>query len=63
MVAAYEAFAESHGVQPLPSGYSQRGQLISNFLASRVKEPFLVLLLSTLVLLAAAGWVRRGASS
>ena len=63
MVAAYEAFAESHGVQPLPSGYSQRGQLISNFLASRVKEPFLVILLSMLVLLAAAGWVRRGASS
>ena len=63
MVAAYEAFAESHGVQPLPSGYSQGGQLISNFLASRVKEPFLVILLSMLVLLAAAGWVRRGASS
>lgn len=63
MVAAYEAFAESHGIQPLPAGYSQVGQLMSNYLASQLREPLLVLLLTALSLLAAGGWLRRGRSS
>ena len=63
MVAAYEAFEASHGVQPLPSGYSQVGQLASNLFVSRLQEPLLTVLLTALVLLAAAGWLRRGRSA
>ena len=62
MVAAYEAFEASHGVQPIPPGYSQVGQLLSNFLASQLREPFMVFLMTALVLLVAGGWLRRGRS-
>src|SRR6056300_193724 len=62
MVAAYEAFEASHGVQPIPLGYSQVGQLLSNFLASQLREPFMVFLMTALVLLVAGGWLRRGRS-
>jgi hypothetical protein len=63
MVAAYEAFEASHGVLPLPSGYSQIGQLASNMFVARLREPLLTVLLTALILLAAAGWLRRGRSS
>jgi len=63
MVAAYEAFETSHGVLPLPSGYSQIGQLASNMFVARLREPLLTVLLTALILLAAAGWLRRGRSS
>ena len=63
MIAAYGAFEASHGVQPIPPGYSQVGQLLSNFFASQLREPFLVLLMTALVLLGAGGWLRRGRSS
>lgn len=60
MVAAYETFEASHGVLPLPSGYSQVGQLVSNMVLARLREPLLTFLLTVLVLLTAAGWLRRG---
>jgi arylsulfatase/uncharacterized sulfatase len=63
MIAAYEAFEASHGVQPLPAGYSQVGQLVSNMFMARLREPLLTVLLTALVLLAAAGWLRRGRSA
>ena len=63
MIAAYGAFEASHGVQPIPPGYSQVGQLLSNFFASQLREPFMVFLMTALILLAAGGWLRRGRSS
>jgi len=35
---------------PLPEGYTQAGQLLSNFLAERFREGIIVLLLTLLVL-------------
>ena len=51
MLSGYEQFARENGVMPLPQGYTQTGQLLSNFLAERLRVGILVLLLTVLVLL------------
>jgi len=51
MQAAYAQFAAENGVQPLPAGYSQVGQMLQNYLAKQLREDLLVMLLSGLVLL------------
>lgn len=51
MLSGYEAFARENGVMPLPAGYTQTGQLLSNFLAERLRVVVIVLLLTVLVLL------------
>jgi len=51
MLSGYEQFTRDNGVMPLPEGYSQTGQLLSNFLAERSRVGIIVLLLTLLVLL------------
>ena len=51
MLSGYEQFTREHGVVPLPEGYSQSGQLLSNFLAGRFRVGIVVVLLTSLVLL------------
>ena len=51
MLSGYERFAREHGVMPLPDGYTQSGQLLSNFLADRLRVVVVVVLITILVLL------------
>ena len=51
MLSGYEAFKRDNGVMPLPEGYSRTGQLLSNFLAERVRVGVIVLLLTMLIVL------------
>ncbi len=51
MLSAYEQFEQQNGVQPLPAGYSQSGQLMANFMAPRLQTAIVVFLLTLLVLL------------
>lgn len=51
MVAAYHAFEASHGVLPVPPGYSQLGQIVSNYVQKQLREPVLTGLLTALLLL------------
>lgn len=51
MLAGYKQFEKDNRVMLLPEGYSQSGQLMSNFLAARVRVGLVVLLLTLLVLL------------
>ncbi len=51
MLAGYAQFTRENGVLPLPQGYSQSGQLISNFLAERFRVGIVVALLTLLILL------------
>jgi arylsulfatase/uncharacterized sulfatase len=51
MLSGYERFAGENGVMPLPAGYSQTGQLMSNYLAERMCVGVIVSLLTVLVLL------------
>ena len=50
MLSAYENYARQNRVLPLPAGYSQGGQLLTNLLAERTRTGFIVLLLTILVL-------------
>ena len=51
MLSGYEQFTRENGVMPLPEGYAQTGQLLSNFLSERLRVGIIVLLLTVLVLL------------
>lgn len=51
MLAGYAQFEKDNRVLPLPEGYSQTGQLMSNFLAERFRVGLVVFLLTLLVLL------------
>jgi arylsulfatase/uncharacterized sulfatase len=51
MLSGYEEFTRDNGVMPLPEGYTQTGQLLSNFLAERLRVGVIVLLSTVLVLL------------
>jgi hypothetical protein len=51
MRSGYEEFTRDNGVMPLREGYTQTGQLLSNFLAERLRVGVIVLLLTLLVLL------------
>ena len=51
MLAGYERFTQENGVMPLPEGYTQGGQLLSNFLAGQFRVGIVVVLLTLLVLL------------
>jgi arylsulfatase/uncharacterized sulfatase len=51
MLSGYEQFTRENGVMPLPEGYTQTGQLLSNFLAERFRVGIIVLVLTSLVLL------------
>lgn len=51
MVSGYEQFARDNGVMPLPQGYTQSGQILSNFLAASLRLDIVVMLLTLLVLL------------
>lgn len=51
MLLGYEQFVRDNGVMPLPQGYTQSGQILSNFLAERLRLDIVVLLLTLLVLL------------
>ena len=51
LLTAYDDFAADNGVMPLPAGYSQMGQLMSNYLAERLRTGIIVLLLVVLILL------------
>lgn len=51
MLAAYAQFETQNGVQPLPLGYSQTGQIVSSFMAQRMQTGIVVFLLTLLVLL------------
>lgn len=51
MLSGYERFSRESGVMPLPEGYTQTGQLLSNFLAERLRVGVVVLLLTVLLLL------------
>ncbi len=51
MLKAYEIYTRENGVQPLPPGYSQTGQLVKNYLAQRFSGGLTVLLLTLLGLL------------
>jgi arylsulfatase/uncharacterized sulfatase len=50
MLSGYERFVRENGVMPLPQGYTQSGQLVTNFLADRIRTDFVVWLLTVLVL-------------
>ena len=51
MLAGYAQFEKDNRVMALPEGYSQAGQLMSNFLAERFRVGLVVFLLTLLVLL------------
>jgi arylsulfatase/uncharacterized sulfatase len=51
MLAAYERYTRENKVLPIPVGYDHRKQLVLNTLYARMRTPFVVLLLSILVLL------------
>jgi len=51
LMSGYERFTHEHGVMPLPVGYSQPGQLLSNFLAEQFRVGIVVLLITFLILL------------
>ena len=51
LLSGYEQFAQENGVMPLPQGYSQSGQLLSNFLSIQLREGIIVFLLTLLILL------------
>ena len=51
MLSGYEQFTQENGVMPLPAGYSQSGQLISNYLSAQLREGIVVLLVTLLILL------------
>ena len=51
MLNGYAQFERDNGVMPLPQGYTQSGQLLSNFLAERLRVGIVVLLLTALILL------------
>jgi len=55
MLSGYQQFIRENGVLPLPDGYSQSGQLLSNFLAQRLRVGIVVGLLMLLIL--APFWV------
>lgn len=50
MLSGYERFAQENGVMPLPKGYTQSGQLLSNYLAGQLRVDLVVLLLTALAL-------------
>jgi arylsulfatase A-like enzyme len=51
MLVRYEQFEKDNRVMAVPEGYSQTGQLLSNFLAERVRVGLVVFLLTLLLLL------------
>ena len=51
MLSRYERYRQDNGVLPLPAGYSQMRQLVSNSLQSRYRDPVIILLLALLLLL------------
>ncbi|MGI9295500.1 MAG: arylsulfatase [Pseudomonadales bacterium] len=51
MLSGYERFARENGVMLLPEGYTQTGQLLSNYLSERLRVDVVVWLLTALVLL------------
>jgi hypothetical protein len=51
MLPGYEEFTRENGVMAIPEGYTQTGQLLSNFLAERLRVGIVILLLTLLVLL------------
>jgi hypothetical protein len=50
MLSAYERYAQTNKVLPVPQGYDHRKQLVLNTLYAGVREPFLVLVLLMLFL-------------
>ncbi len=50
LLAGYAQFEKDNRVMPLPEGYSQAGQLMSNFFAERTRTGLIVFLLTLLVL-------------
>jgi len=50
MLSAYERYAQTNKVLPVPQGYDHRKQLVLNTLYAGVREPFLVLVLLVLFL-------------
>ncbi len=51
MLAGYAQFTQDNSVLPPPPGYTQTGQLLSNFLIERLRTPVIVFLLTLLILL------------
>ena len=51
MLSRYQRFEHENGVLPLPAGYSQVKQLVSNTLQAQYREGLLIFLLSVLLLL------------
>ena len=51
MLSRYQRYERENGVLPLPSGYTQMKQLISNTLQTQYRDSVLVFLLALLVLL------------
>jgi arylsulfatase/uncharacterized sulfatase len=51
MQARYAQYQIENGVLPLPAGYSQMRQLVTNTVRARYTDAVLILLLSLLVLL------------
>ena len=51
MLSRYQLFEHENGVLPLPAGYSQVKQLVSNTLQAQYREGLLIFLLSVLLLL------------
>ena len=51
MQSAYDRFSRENGVLPLPAGYSQMGQMASNYLSERFRPGLVIALLTVLLLL------------
>jgi arylsulfatase A-like enzyme len=51
MLSLYQRYESDNGVLPLPAGYTQMGQLVSNTLKTRFRDGVIVTLLTMMVLL------------
>ena len=51
MLSRYQRYQQENGVLPLPAGYTQMKQLVSNTLQTQYREGILLFLLALLVLL------------
>jgi arylsulfatase/uncharacterized sulfatase len=58
MLAAYARFEEENKVMPIPPGYSQTGQLLTNMIRDRFGPTILVVLLTILLLIPFVVYVR-----
>jgi arylsulfatase/uncharacterized sulfatase len=58
LLAAYARFEEENRVMPIPPGYSQTGQLVTNMVRDQFGSAILVALLAILLLIPFVVYVR-----